>query len=252
MSSLTQQFKKLVGKALHQYRMIEDGDRILLGISGGKDSLLLAKFLQERRLRVPIDYSLVAVHLDLGYDDLKQKESLKACLNELGLEYHFEDTDYARVAHSDLNRENPCFLCARLRRRRLFELARDLGCSKVALGHNRDDLIETLLMNIFYSCEISTMLPVQDFFGGALTIIRPLAMVPDARVLRLAKNLELPVVRNQCPSAGRSKRGEVKAVIASLSQKNDKVPANIFRSLSNYRPDYLLGKPEPLPPSNSP
>ena len=245
MRSATQQFKKLAGKAIHQYCMIEDGDRILAGVSGGKDSIAMVSFLQERRLRVPIDYSLVAVHLDLGYDKPEEKESLRGYLNELGVENFFEEKDYARVAHSEINRENPCFLCARLRRRRLFEMARDLGCGKLALAHNRDDLIETLLLNIFYSGEISTMRPVQEFFGGALTVIRPLAMVPDAEIGRLIKKLGLPILENQCPSAGNSKRMEVKAVISALSRKNDKVPANIFRALSNYRPEYLLDKSEP-------
>jgi len=240
-----QQFKKLVGKALHQYRMIEDGDRILLGVSGGKDSLAMVKFLQERRARVPIDYSLVAVHLDLGFDTPEGKESLRSYLNELGVENHFEDKDYAIAAHSEINRENPCFLCARNRRRRLFEMARDFECPKLALAHNRDDLIETLLLNIFYSGEISTMRPVQEFFAGALTVIRPLAMVPDARVRRLVERLGLPVVENLCPSAEDSKRKEVKAIIARLSRTNDKVPANIFRALSNYRPDYLLDRSGP-------
>ncbi|MBW1711008.1 MAG: tRNA 2-thiocytidine(32) synthetase TtcA [Deltaproteobacteria bacterium] len=244
MHSITRQFKKLAGKALHDYRMIEDGDRILLGVSGGKDSVALVKFLEEHRSRVPIDYSLVAVHLDLGYDNPAEKESLKNYLKELDVEFHFEDKDYAIVAHSEVNRENPCFLCASHRRRRLFELARDFDCCKLALGHNRDDLIETLLLNIFYSGEISTMIPAQKFFGGALTIIRPLAMVPEAVIHRLVERLGLPAVENQCPTSGQSKRKEVKTIIANLSRKNDKVPANIFRALSNYRPDYLLGRPE--------
>jgi tRNA 2-thiocytidine biosynthesis protein TtcA len=237
---MMRQVIKLAGRAIHRYGMIQDGDRVLVGVSGGKDSLVLARFLAERRRRVPIEYGLVAVHLDLGYDRPEDKRALKAFLQALEVETWFEDTEYARLAHTDFNRENPCFLCARLRRRHLFQLAQRFGCRKVALGHHRDDLNVTLLMNIFYSGEISTMLPSQDFFGGALTVIRPLALVPENKIARLARSLALPVAENACPSAGMSKREEVKALIQTLTRQNKKVSGNIFHSLSNVRTDYLL------------
>lgn len=225
---------------MHHYGMVADKDRILVGLSGGKDSLAMLNFLDERRGRAPVDYTLVAAHLDMGYGNPVQTAALKEYVSGLAVEKHFEVTDYARRAHSEVNRENPCFLCSRLRRRRLFELARDYGCAKVALGHNRDDLIETLLLNIFYSGEISTMLPVQEFFQGLLTVIRPMFLVPEAVIRRETADRGLPIVENPCPSAGRSKRNEVKAIIGRLAESNDKVRGNIFRSLSNYRPDYLL------------
>lgn len=247
MSYPEKQLKTLAGRAVHQYRMIEHGDRILVGLSGGKDSLILLKFLDERRRRVPIDYSISAIHLDLGYDDPSDKEALRDYLKEQGLDYYFEETDYGLRAHSAENRENPCFFCSYLRRKHLFEAARKLGCSKLAFGHNRDDLNETLLLNIFYSGRISTMLPVQNFFKGKLTVIRPLVMMPEMAIQRLASRLELPLVKNRCPSSNNSKRQEVKAIIAGLTRKNRKVPANIFRALSNFQPDYLLGRPDPSP-----
>jgi len=237
-----QQVKKLAGRAVHQYGMIQDKDRVLVGVSGGKDSLVLVHFLAERRRRVPIRYGLVAVHLDLGYDRPEDKTALQTYLQALDVETFFEDHDYARVAHTDINRENPCFLCARLRRRRLFQLAEQFGCRKIALGHHRDDLNVTLLMNILYSGEISTMLPSQDFFGGALTVIRPLALVPEDKIARLSRALGLPVAAHDCPSAGRSKREEVKVLIQTLARKNKKVSGNIFHALSNVRPDYLLSR----------
>lgn len=241
MSFATQEFVRLAGRALHQYGMLSDGDRVLVGLSGGKDSLALLRFLAERRARIPIDYQVVAAHLDLGYEDPAQTDALKAYVDGLGLESHFEKTDYAPTAHSEVNRENPCFLCSRLRRRRLFELARDYRCAKVALGHHRDDLNETLLLNIFYSGEISTMLPVQEFFQGLVTIIRPLCAVPEDLVRKVTAAWGLPVVENPCPSSGRSKRNEVKEIIARLARSNDKIKGNIFRALRNVRTDYLLG-----------
>ncbi len=241
MSYIEKEFHRLAGKAVHQYGMIKEGDRILVGLSGGKDSLALLHFLEDRRRRIPIDYTLVAAHINLGYERPEDSDLLREHVRNLGVDHHFETTDYAPVAHSRANRENPCFLCSRLRRRRLFELARDYGCAKIALGHHRDDLVETLLLNIFYSGEISTMMPYQEFFKGLVTIIRPLVFLPEDKIQRFARELGLPVVANACPSSGDSKRTEVKEIISQLSRSNDKIKGNIFRSLSNYRPDYLLG-----------
>ena len=240
MSIPEKELRRLCGRAIHQYQMIGDGDQILVGVSGGKDSLVLLKFLLDRRARTPIDYRVVAVHLDLGYEDPQNKVKLKKLFEEWEVEHHFEITDFAPVAHSDINYKRPCFFCSRLRRRRLFELAREFGCSKVALGHHRDDLNATLLMNIIYSGEISTMLPVQEFFGGLLTIIRPLCMVPEDKVRQVARRWKLPLLASGCPSDGQSRRTTVQRLIDDLHRTNDKVKGNIFRSLSNFRPDYLL------------
>ena len=231
---------RLTGRAIHDYRMIEAGDRVAVGLSGGKDSLILLRHLASRQERVPVDYTLIAVHLDMGYEDDRQRRLLEDYVVSLGVTSHFEITDFAPRAHSPENRENPCFLCARRRRQRLFEIAREYDCTKIALGHHRDDLIETLLMNIVYSGAIATMMPAQEFFGGLLTIIRPLCMVPEDIVRKVAEESFLPLVVNGCPSQERSKRKEIKEIIASLARKNDKVKGNIFRSLSNYRTDYLL------------
>lgn len=237
------------GKAVHQYGMISPGDRILVGLSGGKDSWALLNFLVDRQKRVPIAYTVTAAHLDMGYEDPREAAALQDQVAALGVSCHLESTNYAKIAHSEVNRENPCFLCARLRRRRLFELARDHGCSKVALGHHRDDLTETLLLNIFYSGEISTMMPVQEFFGGLLTIIRPLCMVPEEKIEKALHGGKWPRVVNTCPSSNQSKRREVKELIAGLSRDNRKVKGNIFHALSNWRADYLL---PPASPKSAP
>ena len=188
MSYSIKYFNRLAGKAVHGYQMISDGERILVGLSGGKDSLALLKYLADRRRRTPISYELVAVHLDLGYENADQKEILLDHVRGMDVEHYFESTDYAPLAHTSINRENPCFLCSKLRRKRLFQLAGEKNCRKVALGHNRDDLIQTLLLNIFYSGEISTMVPVQSFFNGLLTVIRPLCMVPEDRIQKWSRS----------------------------------------------------------------
>jgi tRNA 2-thiocytidine biosynthesis protein TtcA len=235
------EIRSLVGKAIHHYQLIQDGDRILVGVSGGKDSLTLLHLLDERRKRVPIHYDLMAVHIDLGFGS-GRVESLKAFFEERGLSYHIDQTEIGNLAHSSKNRENPCFLCSWERRKRTFYLAHQFNCNKIAFGHHKDDVIETLLLNIFYSGEISTMLPIQSLFKGKMNLIRPLFLVEEKKIERFAREMGFPVGSSGCPSSGRTKRKEVKEVIELLGRKNYRVKGNIFRSLSNVKLDYTLTK----------
>ena len=228
-----------VGKALHRYNMISDGDRILVGLSGGKDSFTLMWMLNERQSRVPINYELFAVYIDPGFEK-GLSEPLADYWNKTGFELRVEHTDYGILAHSSQNRENPCFLCSRLRRKRLFEIADELGCNKLALGHNKDDIIETLFMNICYAGEISTMMPSQTFFQERFTLIRPLALVDEDVIGRFAKEKGWPDFVNPCPSAKVSKRQEIKKLLMQLYNSNRKVKGNIFRAMSNVKTEYLL------------
>ena len=224
---------------MHRYDMIADGDRILVGLSGGKDSLTLMWMLNERRSRIPINYELFAVHIDPGFEESFSK-SLQSYCNEIGFPLRVERTDYGVLAHSSRNRENPCFLCSRLRRKRLFEIADELGCSKLALGHNKDDIIETLFLNMCYAGEISTMLPSQTFFKDRFTLIRPLAFVDEDIIKRFVKEQRFPEFVNPCPSAGVSKRQEIKAMLKGLYRTNKKIKGNLFRAMSNIKTEYLL------------
>ncbi len=228
-----------MGKALHRYQMISDGDRIIVGVSGGADSLTLMWMLSERLKRVPINYELFAVYIDPGYEG-SFGESLEWYGNKLGFSFRAEYTDYGLLAHSSENRENPCFLCSRLRRKRLFEIADELGCNKLALGHNKDDIIETLFMNICYAGEISTMVPSQTFFREKFTVIRPLAFADEQLIRKFAKDQKFPEFINTCPSASNSKRKEMKTFLQQLYRGNKKVKGNIFRAMSHVNTDYLL------------
>ena len=230
---------RAMGKALHRHEMIADGDRIVVGVSGGADSLTLLWMLSERLKRVPITYELFAVYIDPGYEG-SFGESLEWYGTKLGVPIRVDYTDYGPYAHSPANRENPCFLCSRLRRKRLFEIADELGCTKLALGHNKDDIIETLFMNICYAGEISTMVPSQSFFQGKFTVIRPLAFADEQLIRKFARDQRFPEFINPCPSAGNSKRQEVKDFLKQLYRANKKVKGNIFRAMSNVNTDYLL------------
>ncbi len=228
-----------MGQALHAYDMIADGDRIAVGLSGGKDSLVLTWILAQRRARVPVAYELFPVYIDPGFEG-GIGERLPEVADRFGLSVRVEWTDFGLRGHSPENRENPCFLCSRLRRQRLFEVADDLKCNKIALGHHQDDLIETLFLNMFYAGEMSTMKPSQPFFQGRFTVIRPLAFTAEQTIRRTARELALPAFENPCPSAVASKRREVKEMLLGLYRSNRKIRGNIFRAMRHVKPEYLL------------
>ena len=233
------EIRSLMGKAIHRYGLIGEGDRILVGVSGGKDSLTLLHLLHERSKRVPVHYELMAIYIDLGFDS-GRADVLRNFFETKGLPYHIEFTDIGRRANSPENRENPCFLCSRERRKRLFHIAYRFECNKIALGHHKDDIIETLLLNIFYSAEISTMLPLQSLFNGRITLIRPLALLEEKKIERFAREMGLPFGPSGCPSSGKTKRKVVKDLIEAVSQRDRRVKGNIFRALSNVKLDYTL------------
>lgn len=228
-----------MGQAIHQYDMIHDGDRIAVGLSGGKDSLTLLALLVERLRRIPVSYTLHPVYIDPGFDG-GFADALAGHCDRLGLTLTCEVTDHGPQAHQPGQTVSPCFLCSRLRRKRLFELTSQLGCRTLALGHNKDDVIETLLINMFYSGQISTMMPLQSMFGGNVTVIRPLYLADEGEIVRFASEQALPVFSNTCPSAKVSKRKEIKDLLNALYKTNPHIKGNLFRSLSQVRMDYLL------------
>jgi tRNA 2-thiocytidine biosynthesis protein TtcA len=228
-----------MGQALHRYDMLQDGDRILVALSGGADSMTMMWMLAERLPRIPISYELFPVHIDPGFEG-GFGESLKAWSAKSGFSLRIEYTDYGILGHSAVNRENPCFLCSRLRRRRLFEIAAELGCNKLALGHNKDDIIETLFLNICFAGEICTMVPCQTFFKGKFTLIRPLAFADEQLIRAFVREKSFPEFVNPCPSANNSKRREIKFILKTLYRSNKKIKGNIFRAMSRVKTDYLL------------
>jgi len=228
-----------VGKALHQYQMIADGDRIAVGLSGGKDSLALMWILNERKSRAPVNYQIFGIYIDPGFEDSYAEKLLQFC-HAQGFYLKVERSNFGILAHSSKNRENPCFLCSRLRRKRLFEIASELGCSKIALGHHMDDIIETLFLNICYAGEISTMVPFQPLFNGNLNLIRPLAFTEENTIKKFAMEKAFPIFRNPCPTEKTSKRKFIKEMLQPLYKSNKKIKGNIFRALNNVKTEYLL------------
>jgi len=233
------EMKRLMGKAIHTHQMIHDGDHLLVAVSGGKDSLSLLWLLRERIKRIPIHYRITAVHVDPGFGT-DSAAQMTTFFSAHGFDYRVLKTQIGPQAHGPDNRENPCFLCSRLRRKLLFELAGEMGCNRIAFGHHKDDIIETFFLNVCYSASISTMLPVQEFFGGEITGIRPLYLIDEDLIRRYASAMGWEQIKLGCPSAGASKREEIRQMLQGLYRSNRKIKGNIFHALQNVNPDYLL------------
>jgi tRNA 2-thiocytidine biosynthesis protein TtcA len=234
--------KKWLEKAVLDFKMIEEGDRVLIGVSGGADSLALLDLLDSKMIFVP-HFSFIAVNIDMGFESTYQAyDALEKYFQDNNYRYIMEKTDIGVLSHSDFNKKNPCFLCSRLRRKRIFEIADAEGCNKIAFAHHRDDIIETLLINMFYGREISTMMPNQSIFDGKLHIIRPLAYLREELIKKYSLERQFPAAKNDCPTSKTSKRVYVKNLLNNLERDNKEIRQNIFKAMSHVKPDYLLPK----------
>lgn len=228
---------------MHTYSMLADGDSVLVAVSGGIDSLTLAAVLQQWQQKAPIRYHLSAVHLDLGFDSGKVSGLVRRQLAKIGMEVEVELTSFGTDAIAAGKGGGGCFHCARNRRTRLFSLAREKNCNKLAFGHHKDDIIETFFLNLLYSGNISTMVPAQALFNGALTVIRPFALIDKQQIRTMAESIHLEAAENPCPLAGTSKREKVRKLLSDLWEGNPQMKGNIFSALSNVRSEYLLRQP---------
>ena len=241
-SKLYLHLKKWLEKACVDYGMIGEGDRILVGVSGGVDSLVLLDLLDTPMVYLP-PFSILAVNVDMGFDqEYRGYAALERYLRENGHDYVMEKTDIGPLAHSDYNKKNPCFLCSRMRRKRIFEIAHEKGCNKIAFAHHKDDIIETLLVNIFYGREISTMMPDQAVFGGTFHLIRPFAYIREPLIKRYAREEGLPVIENRCPTSKTSRRMYIKRLLDGMEKDNKDVRENIFKAMSHVKMNYLPGR----------
>lgn len=237
MISLPRSINRKIGRAMHDYSMLAHGDRVLLAVSGGVDSLVLSWILDNWRHKAPINYEIKAVHIDMGFGGREDYKAVSAEMDKLNIPLLVEHSDFG-INNQD--NEVTCYRCARRRRGRLFELAREYDCQGLALGHHMDDIIETLFINMLYSGNISTMRPGQELFNGRLTLIRPLAYLAKDEVWTLARLAGITPVKNPCPRADHNKRDEVRNLLKSLYQRDPLYRANIFASLHNVKTDYLL------------
>ncbi|HIS17417.1 MAG TPA: tRNA 2-thiocytidine biosynthesis protein TtcA [Candidatus Coprovivens excrementavium] len=234
-------------KAIKDYELIQENDSIMVCISGGKDSFLLAKCIQELVRHGQIPFTAHYVVMDPGYNKLN-RQYIEENAKTLNIPIEIFNTDIFEVANK-LNPENPCYMCARMRRGHLYNKAKELGCNKIALGHHFDDVIETTLMSMLYGAEIKTMLPKihSDNFEG-VDLIRPLYLVKEESIIAWCNYNELKFLNCACQFTARtsteeslSKRQEMKELIKYLKTKNKDIDHNIFKSLDNINLNCVLG-----------
>lgn len=230
MSYVAKEMKRLMGKAIHQCRMIEDGDRILVAVSGGQDSMSLLWLLRDRLKRIPITYDLTAMYVELGFTN-NTEEEMEHFFTANGFNFCIMKSRFGPFAHSKENRENPCFLCSRLRRKAIFEKAGELECNKIAFGHQKDDFIETFFLNLLFAGSMSTLQPCQELFNGKLTIIRPLYLLNKTTIKRYAEEMGFPTIESGCPTSPSSKRAQIRSVLSNLYRTNRKIKGNIVNAL---------------------
>ncbi len=223
-------YQKL-GQAIADFQMIQDGDRIGVGLSGGKDSVLMLWLLARLRKIAPVKFDLTAITVDLGFG--ADYSSLQQLCSELRVPWHRESTTIGQIIFSDGSAQNPCALCAHLRRGTVNNLAKQLNCNKVALAHHANDAVETLLMSMFYAGRITTFKPNTYLSRLDLRVIRPLVYISETAIREAAASLHLPIIANPCPANGNTKRQEVKEILAELEAKIPGIFPRLLRSLSN-------------------
>lgn len=229
-------------KAIKDFDLIQDGDKIAVGVSGGKDSLLLSKLFQELKRDKSKNFEVAFISMNPGFGSM-DLEQFKINLEELGIPCEIFDANVWEVAFES-SPDSPCFLCAKMRRGVLYSKVEELGYNKLALGHHFDDLVETTLINMFYAGTTKTMIPKVKSTSGRLELIRPLIYIKENDIINFTKKNEIMAMACGCPiESGKvdSKRKEIKNLLSTLEKTNPQIKQSIFNSMKNINLDYVLG-----------
>ncbi|KPK82776.1 MAG: hypothetical protein AMS27_14035 [Bacteroides sp. SM23_62_1] len=237
------QFEKIckkVGKAINEYQLIQDSDRVLVGLSGGKDSMILLEALADRKKHLPLSFELFAVHIsakNVGYE--MDTCYLAAFCEEISVPLYLEEVE---IDISLKPEKTPCFICSWNRRKKIFEKSKELRCNKVALGHHKDDAIQTMLMNMIYHGSFSSLPQKLRMFNGRIDLIRPLLTIPENELAYYAGLKNLKEHEKSCPYMDSTKRNTIKELIRSLDKLHKDSRKNLFRAMDNIYYDYLPKK----------
>lgn len=227
-----QKMLSIMRKGVEKYKMIKDGDKIAVGISGGKDSVTLLKLLAEFRRFSPYRYNLLAITIDLNFKDNPADFTPIAELSkELDVEYIVEKTDIGEIVFDARKETNPCSLCSKMRKGALYDIAVKNGCNKVAIGHHADDLIDTFLLSLMYEGRLSTFAPKSYLSRTNLTLIRPMIMLEESEVSAFSR--DLPVVKSCCPANKNTKREYAKEVVSIIGKDVKNIREMIYTALTH-------------------
>lgn len=233
---------KRVETAIMDYDMIQPGDHVMVGLSGGKDSSLLLALLARKKIETTNDFKLSAIFVHMGFDgDDEKRAYLKGYAERFGVPFHAIDEPILETFKNE--KKKPCYLCSRNRRIAIFKHAKTIGANVVAFGHHRDDFMQTLLLNILYGSCIETMKPNNPFFGGEFRVIRPMLYIDEKMIAAEAKRRGIETFPAGCPYGEENQRAYVKELIAAAHKRHRRVRQSIFRSLFTVRPEYLLKPP---------
>jgi tRNA 2-thiocytidine biosynthesis protein TtcA len=240
-NKLEKKLCRLVGQAIGDFGMIEDGDKVMVCVSGGKDSYAMLDILMKLRERAPINFEIVAVNLDQKQPNFPA-ETLPSYLKNLGIQFHIEEQDtYSIVKRVIPEGKTTCGLCSRLRRGILYRVADELGATKIALGHHRDDILETLMLNMFYAGKLKAMPPKLRSDDGKHIVIRPLAYVPEKLLERYAQDMNFPIIPcDLCGSQPNLQRQVMKEMLRDWEKKHPGRVENLFRSMHHIVPSHLM------------
>jgi tRNA 2-thiocytidine biosynthesis protein TtcA len=240
-NKLEKKLCRLVGQAIGDFGMIEDGDKVMVCVSGGKDSYAMLDVLMKLRERAPINFKIVAVNLDQKQPNFPA-ETLPNYLKSLGIQFHIEEQDtYSIVKRVIPEGKTTCGLCSRLRRGILYRVADELGATKIALGHHRDDILETLMLNMFYAGKLKGMPPKLRSDDGKHIVIRPLAYVPEKLLERYAQDMNFPIIPcDLCGSQPNLQRQVMKEMLRDWEKKHPGRVENLFRSMHHIVPSHLM------------
>lgn len=227
-----QQLLSFTRKAVDEYQMIEAGDKIAVGISGGKDSLTLLYALAGLRRFYPKPFDLIAITVDLGYEKF-HTEKIEALCKELDVPYHVVKTDIARILFDERKESNPCSLCAKMRKGALNEAVKKLGCNKVAYAHHKDDIVETMILSLIFEGRFHSFSPKSYLDRMDLTVIRPMMYVNEADVIGFQRKYDLPVEKSRCPVDGLTKRQYAKDLIHQLELDHPGAKQRMFTAIIN-------------------
>ncbi len=219
-----------VRRGVDDYGMIKDGDKIAVGVSAGKDSLALLCAMAELRRFYPNKFELCAITVDMGFDGA-DFSGIKAFCDSLNVEYHIVPTQISKIIFDVRKEKNPCSLCAKMRRGALYNFAKELGCTSVALGHHFDDVVETFMLNLFYEGRLGCFQPVTYLSNTDIYLIRPMIYMPEKDVRYFASKNALPVVKSPCPADGNTEREQMKQLLHSLEKENKGLRYRIFGAI---------------------